>query len=223
MKAKGYEIEHLPLKLNIVGVRNSDTTPNTFNDEIHCITRKPNSRDWYHWVWPVTTDPGTYWLRNPMQPQGTAILQAGQYLRAYKIGRHQGVYEALCQRLGEVRIIRDYDRDAILDWNNGRIEQGFLGINIHHASIHGTTRTVDRYSAGCQVFANINDFRAFMELCKASSSLHGNSFSYTLIDQRAMQRQARRSRAINGLKVAGGILLLSGLVSAYRTNIQNHK
>ena len=101
-----------------------------------------------------------------MMPQGTAILKAGQYIDSHKIRLHDGRYEALGQN-GPVTVIRDYDRDAVLDFNNGREETGSkFGINIHRAKSKGTTRTIDKYSAGCQVFSNADDFDDFMKLAR---------------------------------------------------------
>ena len=40
------------------------------------------------------------------------------------------------------------------------------------------------YSAGCQVFADPKDFAKFIELCKKQSTLYGNSFTYTLLDEK---------------------------------------
>ncbi|MDZ7648479.1 MAG: hypothetical protein U5K54_15525 [Cytophagales bacterium] len=48
-------------------------------------------------------------------------------------------------------MIRDYDSDAILDFNNGQKQIGNFGINIHRAQSTGTTKSIDKYSAGCQV------------------------------------------------------------------------
>ena len=92
--------------------------------------------------------------------------------------------------------MRDYDRNAVLDFNNGRLDAGMFGLNIHRASVNGTTKTVDNYSAGCQVFANINDFNLFMQLCEKHRTLYGNSFTYTLIDKRAIARQQKKILAI---------------------------
>jgi hypothetical protein len=163
---------------------------------------------WQHKVFPITTDPGTFWLTNPSIDKGTAILAAGQYRDAYQIGLHRGKYEALVQR-GEVVVIRDYDRDAVLDFFNGTSYRGFFGINIHRASIQGTTKTIDRYSAGCQVFANAEDFAQFMQLCHKHRNLYGNKFTYTLLDQRA-QIRSRRLIAVTGFSflVAAGIVAI---------------
>jgi hypothetical protein len=47
---------------------------------------------------PATTDPGTFWLRNLMNPQGTAIVKQGQYIGSHGIGMHRGKYLALTQK-----------------------------------------------------------------------------------------------------------------------------
>gem|GEM_PF-3629660 len=125
----------------------------------------------------------------------------------YKIDRHRGKYYALCQRHGKVKVIRDYNRNAILDFFSGTPDYGMFGINIHRARKTGTTYKVDNYSAGCQVFKKAKDFELFMRLCEMHRKAHGNSFTYTLIDKR-MQAKARLKRAVIGLTVAG--LLTAG-------------
>ncbi|MBL4862076.1 MAG: hypothetical protein JKY09_03545, partial [Crocinitomicaceae bacterium] len=148
---KGYLIFKEPYKLNIWGFRSRNEKPNSFDDEIHVFynTSKSIIARWTYFIFKCTTDPGTYWLRNPMQPQGTALLAPKQYINAYKIALHRGKYYALCQRLGKVEVIRDYNRNAILDFNNGTKSTGMFGINIHRARRIGTTYKVDNYSAGC--------------------------------------------------------------------------
>ena len=89
-----------------------------------------------------------------------------------------------------VTVFRDYNRDAILDWNNGREETGLFGINLHKAGAN--TQDIGKYSAGCQVFQNVSDFEEFMNLARKHKKLHGNTFTYTLIDQRAYKRRLRR-------------------------------
>lgn len=197
---KSYEIYQRPYELTILSIRNESTVPNRFDDEIHVLF-KNNTKQWVHYIFPATTDPGTFWLQNPLGPQGTAILKEGQYKNAYQIGLHRGKYYALVQSK-PVIVIRDYDRNAILDFNNGKEETGLFGINIHHASDIGTTKTIDQYSAGCQVFQNINDFNLFMKLCEVHKNLYGNAFTYTLIDKRAIKRQQRK-QIVEGLAVAG--------------------
>lgn len=190
LRAKDYTLYTRPYELNIVGLRSQSVTPNRFDDELH-VFYKTDAGNWKYHVFKATTDPGTYWLRQPMQAQGTAILDQGQYKAAYQIGLHRGQYKALVQAR-PVTIIRDYDRDAVLDFNNGRKSTGYFGINIHRANRNGSTYNVDKNSAGCQVFQNAQDFAFFMGLCEQHKTRYGNRFTYTLIDFRSVRRQNRR-------------------------------
>jgi hypothetical protein len=206
---KSYEIYQRPYELTILGIRNESTVSNRFDDEIHVLF-KNNTKQWVHYIFPATTDPGTYWLKNPLSPQGTAILKQGQYKGTYQIGLHRGNYYALVQAK-PVTVLRDYDRNAVLDFKNGKVETGLFGINIHHASANGTTKTIDQYSAGCQVFANINDFNLFMKLCEVHKNLYGNCFTYTLIDKRAIARQQRKQMA--EILAVGSIGITAGIIT----------
>lgn len=203
LRGKGYRLYTRPYELNIVGVRSKNTKANRFDDELH-VFYKINLLKWEYHVFKITTDPGTYWLENPLQPKGTAILAQGQYLNSYKIGMHQGKYKALVQQK-PVSIIRDYDRNAWLDFLNGNKENGLFGINIHRAMISGNTKYIDRFSAGCQVFENAADFQHFLQMCDKHSDLYGNSFTYTLIDFRAIRRESIKRIAVGGLTLAAGI------------------
>jgi hypothetical protein len=188
---KGYKIFMRPFELNIVGVRSDSVTPNSFDDKIHVFFNNSEGRP-VEYRFPATTDPGTYWLKNPMNPQGTAILKEGQYIDSWGLGMHRGKYVALVQKK-PVTVLRDYDRNAILDFMNGKPDTGMFGINIHRAQESGTTKVVDQYSAGCQVFADATDFILFLSLCERHKSLYGNNFTYTLIDERAINREAKKN------------------------------
>lgn len=217
LKRQQFRIYTAPYQLNIVGVRSDSVRPNSFDDRMHVFFRD-NKGKWRHYQWPITTDPGTYWLNSPMHPKGTAILKGNmQYRDAYSISLHQGKYYALCQRLDVVEVIRDYNRDSLLDFWSGQLMKGMFGINIHRAKSTGTTKEVQRYSAGCQVFANAGDFNQFMQLCEIHKKVHGNVFTYTLIDNRAVRRTKRKNR----LRL--GIGLLSVGAMAITAFVQNGK
>lgn len=209
VQLRSYELYTRPYELNIVGIRSDNTTPNKFDDEIH-VFFKNNVSQWIHYPFQATTDPGTFWLKNPLSPQGTAILKAGQYRQAYQIGLHRGKYYAMVQRK-PVTVIRDYDRNAVLDFYNGKAFIGLYGINIHRATASGTSKTIDKYSAGCQVLANSNDFNRLMQLCEQHKKLYGNSFTYTLLDKRAIVRQQRKAAvlSISGLAIGLGLAFLT--------------
>ena len=192
-----------PYELNIVGIRSKETRANKFDDEIHVFYKSEKNR-WNYHLYKATTDPGTFWLKNPAYPQGTAILKEGQYVNSYSVGLHQGKYEALVQ-VKDVLVMRDYDRNAILDFKNGEVESA-SGINIHFASSNGKTKLIDKYSAGCQVFQQAAEFAEFMEMCGKHRSLYGNKFTYTLIDFRAVRRITLKRVAVAASVVASLIL-----------------
>lgn len=204
LRNKGFLLNKRPYELNIVGVRTRSTKANRFDDEIH-VFYKSKPLKWEYHIFKGTTDPGTFWLENPMQPQGTAILAQGQYVNSYKVGLHLGKYKALVQ-VAPVTVIRDYDRNAKLDFFNGQKDTGLFGINIHRAMSKGTTKFIDKYSAGCQVFQNAEDFLRFMEMCDKHSSLYGNRFTYTLLDFRAMRRESLKRIVVGTLTLGLGLI-----------------
>ena len=189
LKSEGYIVYDKPYQLNIVGIRSSATISNRFDDELHVFFRD-GQLNWQHFTYSITTDPGTYWLEHPLNVDGTAILKSGQYINAYAIGLHRGQYKALVQ-FKPVTVIRDYNRDAVLDFMNGKESTGLFGINIHHASQVGTTNSVDKWSAGCQVFEKISAFNELMSFCEKHRQLYGNQFTYTLIDYRAIKKKEK--------------------------------
>lgn len=158
---------------NIVGIRSSAVGTNAFDDEMHILRYTPNG--WEHFAYPITTDPGSYYLKTPMNGTATAAVVPGQYPDSHKWGRHKGEYEALVQ-LSPVRVYRDGNRDTKLDTETSPIVSGVYGINIHKAGTSSTT--VDRWSAGCQVFARARDFVEFLNHLRQSGQ---KTFTYTLL------------------------------------------
>ena len=67
-----------------------------------------------------------------------------------------------------------------MKYDESKIEEGMFGINIHHAGADSTY--VNDWSMGCQVFKKTKDFEEFMKICRKSRDIHGNSFTYTLIE-----------------------------------------
>lgn len=187
MRKKDYVIYEKPYQLNIVGIRNAESQPNKFDDQLFVFYKNENNQ-WVDFQYPITTDTGTYWLLNPMSNQGTAMLKEGQYVDAYKQGYHKGQYLALVQAK-PVTVYRDYDRDALFDVFT-KEQTGEFGINIHKAGEN--SQNVDNWSAGCQVFQKSSDFQQFMTMTTLHSGLFGNNFTYTLIDERAIRRRKRK-------------------------------
>ena len=173
-----------PYDLNLFGIRTEDATVNTFNDWVGCVYRDARML-WHCDYWPATTDPGLYWLENPSNVDGTAVLVPGQYRGVYKRDLHSGKYLALCQRNGPVDVWRDDDRDGVIDPDKSQVYSGFFGINLHHASYDGTSTQVNKWSAGCQVIANISNFNKMMDLSARQIEYHPTwtAFTYTLLTE----------------------------------------
>jgi len=176
-----FESDKKNFNLNIVGVRSSNPIPNKFNDTIVVFWKYEGC--WNKIQMQATTLAGIHWLEKPMNPKGCAILKPGQYRSTWKIDKHNGKYDALCQRLDSVTVYRDNDKDREYDIVDGSQETGFFGINIHRASASRELEKVDKNSAGCQVIQDPVDYSLFMWICKAAELIWGNKFSYTLLDE----------------------------------------
>jgi len=167
--------------LNLIGIRTQIATAGKYDDYMVAIY-KDKTDNWVLKHWSITTDAGTYWLKNPMNRKGTALLVPAQYRSTWTIGLHQGKYKALTQ-LKPVKVYRDNDRDIILDYDDSTIDEGMFGINIHRSNELTESRNNDKWSAGCQVFANPKDFQEFLNLIDESARRYGNNFTYTLITE----------------------------------------
>jgi hypothetical protein len=182
VKAKGYvwfeDASNKGFDVNIVGIRNSSTgqkVTNAFDDTL-TISYKENGV-WKFHSWSATTDPGKKGVLEYHNAAGVARLVEGQYRGSHGIGLHQGKYEALKQAKN-VKVYRDADKD--MEYDENKIQEGIFGINIHKAGVDSTY--VENWSEGCQVFKKSADFDAFMVICNKSKNIHGNSFTYTLIE-----------------------------------------
>ena len=179
-KAAGHVTFAGPWNLNLIGVRSASREAGRFDDVIHACYESDGM--WRDHVYRCTTDPGVYWLEHPGRVEGTAILAPGQYRGCWALGKHRGQYEALVQ-VAPMAVYRDRDLDGILEMAGTPIP-GVYGINCHRANASATSTVVDRWSAGCQVLANPQDFAALLGICKLSAAKYGPRFSYTLLEDR---------------------------------------
>jgi hypothetical protein len=180
VKAKGYKwFTNDNYDVNIVGIRNAATgkkVTNLFDDWI-TISFKVDG-EWQFYIWNATTEPGKKGMLEGKAVGGVARLVPNQYRSAYQIDKHQGKYDALCQRGADVTVYRDGNDDLMFD--ETKLDTGMFGINIHKAGQDSTW--VENWSEGCQVFKRVKDFNEFMIICKKAAQIHGNHFTYTLIE-----------------------------------------
>jgi hypothetical protein len=186
VKTKGYkwfeDTANKSYDVNIVGVRNNHPSvakkvTNVFDDHL-TISFKDETGNWQFYCWSATTDPGKKGVQQYHNKKGVARLVPGQYRGVWSIDKHQGKYDALCQRNGNVTVWRDANKDLTFD--EKVTDTGMFGINIHKAGQDSTW--VENWSEGCSVFKRVKDFDVFMSICKKASKIHGNKFSYTLIE-----------------------------------------
>lgn len=181
VETKGYRyFEDGDYNVNVIGIRNStpgNKVTNVFDDWL-TLSYKENGV-WKFFIWNATTDPGKAPMLKGNNGTGTARVVPGQYSGSHMIRLHQGKYEALGQK-ANIKVYRDADKD--LEYDTDKITEGIYGINIHKAGQDSTW--VDTWSEGCQVFKRVKDFDAFMKICKQAAKLHGNSFTYTLIESK---------------------------------------
>lgn len=201
-KSKGYTIDKRPFKLNLIGVRNSAATDQQKFDDQLAYFYYDNNGKLIGKVATATTDPSTYFLNEPMNPQGAAVLKAGEYKDAWQIGLHRGKYKALVQSK-PVTVIRDNDRNSYINYF-APTQTGRFGINIHRATIGKNNVTeIGQDSAGCQVFQDAADFNSMMGMAETSKGKYGNQFSYILIDQRDTIKVRNTALLIIGIGVIG--------------------
>ena len=184
VKSKGYvwfeDAANKGFDVNIVGVRNSATgnkVTNVFDDHL-TVSYKENG-EWKFFIWAATTDPGKKGVMEYHNKAGVARLVPNQYRGSHTIGLHQGKYEALRQQKN-VKVYRDANKD--LTYDEKLITEGIYGINIHKAG--QDSQWVENWSEGCQVFKRVKDFDEFMKIVKRAAKIHGNSFTYTLIESK---------------------------------------
>ena len=189
VKAKGYkwfeDNNNKGYDVNIVGVRNSETKGRVTNAFDDCITISYKvDGEWQFHCFQCTTDPGSAYMDNPiLENTGCAILKPNQYRGSHKLRLHAGKYLALGQKK-DVTVYRDNNRDDKYDLDESKTDTGLFGINIHRATGRsgGKSTRVDKWSAGCQVIADNDDWHQFLDICQTAREIHGNSFSYTLLN-----------------------------------------
>lgn len=168
---------------NIIGIRTNLDVPNVFNDFIGVVIEDKNIIQFFE----GTTEPGTYWLENPMNVKGTSILVPSQYKNSWVLGTHGkglNAHEALIQSK-PVEVWRDNNKDNKIYIDPKSINKGIFGINIHSTGILGyVAPSIDKWSAGCQVIKRYDTFKnKFLPLVKSSGQ---KEFTYTLLTEKQL-------------------------------------
>lgn len=179
---------------NFWGIRSLDSKSNKF-DDIGGVTFYESLNKPIVLAFPMTSDPGKYWLQNPLNKNGCAILIPGQYEESHALGVHgrsgPNPYKAF-EQVNKMMYVRDNDRNDTLDFSlyrdpvKRRIHAFFDNIksNIHRASALKIVQFVERYSAACQVYQNVKDFDKLIQVMEFSIRKgYPNRVTYTLFEE----------------------------------------
>jgi lysozyme family protein len=167
------------------GTPNSNK-PNCFNDRrliiqvLQCVPAIIGN-------WEATTEPGSHYTYNPMNPKGAARIKFGQY-KAWRIGTHGTAepHEALLQA-APITVHRDANKDFKRTGDN--LDTGLFGVNQHYGFDYPQNNI--RYaSAGCLVGRARKGHREFMAILKRDKRYQLNRsylFYTTIIDARELK------------------------------------
>ncbi|MBD2139727.1 peptidoglycan-binding protein [Anabaena sp. FACHB-1237] len=170
MLAKQYQVFTNPKEYNIVYVEGingdwtlNDDKPNEFNDQrivIEIIDGVPKIVN----NWQATTEPGSYYTYNPMNPKGAARIQFGQY-KAWSVGIHGNAdpHEALRQ-VGNITVCRDFNKD--FKRTGDALDTGDDFYVNQHWGYDAPVNDIKNASAGCLVGRRKEGHREFMSIIK---------------------------------------------------------
>ena len=170
MKLKGYQIYTTDGKRNIVYVEGmnvdgtlNDDSPDVWND-IRCVFEYRDGNPEMLGVWGATTEPGRYYTENPLNPDGCARIQFGQY-KAWQVGSHgtSQPHEALVQ-CDNITVCRDLNEDYSRKGDQLYTGDHF-GVNQHWGG-DSPIEAIGRWSAGCLVGRTRDGHREFMKIVK---------------------------------------------------------
>ena len=180
---KGYKFFTDPYSINVFAVR-MKTHTNNYDDFI-CQAYYDKKGAFTNVSFVGTTEPGLHWLKNPMRTDGCAIMVPGQYIQVYKVGPHGSTSYEACRQIGDIAVYRDNNRDHKHDLDSSTIQKGLFYTNIHHG---WSSPLVGKNSAGCIVVQRKDYFEDyFMPIIKKSVEIYGNSFSFTLLEQKDLK------------------------------------
>jgi hypothetical protein len=178
-------------EINFFGFRNmDDIDKNLWNDYIGYFTENEIG------IMHGTTDPSTYYVKHPMNPDGLAVLCNGAHPDIWTKGPHgKSQYLTLvntstvpgCKTQKVWRL--DKNLNFILNEDGTRkVFEGYFGCNFHHQNVNPED-TIGIWSAGCQVPYALHDW---METLKAfeNTEMYKNdnhcTVSYALFDKTEM-------------------------------------
>ncbi len=170
-----------PFDMTQFSIRTKDNKSNKFNDWVGMMYHD-NEGVLNGIVRSGTTDAGLYYRENPMQIDGTAIIQHGvQHRGAFTYmekGGHRG--QEAFRQTGKMWYWRDANRDEYLDFD-GKAEYEIFNTNGHDMGTLGSN--VGKWSAGCWGSTEIIMEELYFLAKLQIEHGHGSSFSHAMLHE----------------------------------------
>ena len=195
VKAGGGGVFEQPNYINFFAVRYTKTD-DSFNDSLYIYWKEADGTFKCVTTEGFTTKPGKRVILNTKRDtheQGAAILKEGWQKDIWHIGNHPlkgtNSYTALRSSVGVTKptvITRDKSQFGKgpgyeLRIFNDQTFTGHFGVNFHRSANPG--RTVNGYSAGCQVFKQMGDFNVMLQMAQKAAGSGQKTFSYFLTNE----------------------------------------
>ncbi len=170
-----------PCDMNLGGIRTKDNHSEKFNDWLFMFYHDAKGRI-YGVIENGTTDAGLFYRKNPINLDGTAIIQHSiQHKSCYTYmekGGHKG--QEAFRQTGLMKYWRDADRDEYLEFDGDEFTAIF-NTNGHDMGTLGNN--VGKWSAGCWGSVNsvMDQFYKLAKLQKSSG--FGDKFSFTMLHE----------------------------------------
>jgi len=181
MISQGMKVFKTPQDCTLGWIRTKDNKSNTFNDWLF-ISHYTKNNGLISCIVEGTTDAGLFYRNNPINIDGTAIIQHGkQFKQAFtymEVGGHNG-QEAFRQTSG-IDYWRDANKDDYLNFENPQ-ENKIFNTNGHNMGELGNK--VNKWSAGCWGATNSN-MRLMYSIAKNQIKAGlGNKFSLATLHE----------------------------------------
>jgi len=181
MLSLGMKVFTEPFDMTLGGIRTKDNASGKFNDWLFMLYHDEDG-GFKGIVEPGTTDAGLFYRLNPLNVDGTAIIQHSvQHKGCYTYmatGGHKG--QEAFRQTGLMKYWRDADRDTYLEFD-GKEFTAIYNTNGHDMGKVGNE--VGQWSAGCWGSTNLI-MDKFYNLAKIQiEEGHGKVFSFAMLHE----------------------------------------
>jgi hypothetical protein len=181
MLKNGMKVFTAPFDMTLGGIRTKDNRSEAFNDWLFMLYHDEDG-NLQGLIEKGTTDAGLFYRKNPLNIDGTAIIQHGiQHKSCYtymKKGGHNG--QEAFRQTGLMKYWRDADRDEYLEFD-GKEFQAIFNTNGHDMGTVGVT--VGTWSAGCWGSTNSIMDKFYILAQLQDKNGHGKVFSYAMLHE----------------------------------------